>query len=144
MRFHNTGLSSSVVGLTLVHVNVPPCVLSSQVLKVRLSLKRPYVGLGLKNVLEYKRGFTKALQYLLPQLEDEKGAKVTKNNITRQSRLVPALIFEVRKKLACTGFLPICAVRVPCFFSLGMGVMHVISCFFCMVVENFRTRAGLA
>lgn len=62
---------------------------------MRLSLKRAYVGLGLKSVLVSKQGFTKALHSLLPHLEDEKGSKVTKNNITRQSRLVPALIFQV-------------------------------------------------
>ena len=62
---------------------------------MRLSLKRAYVGLGLKSVLVSKQDFTKALHSLLPHLEDEKGSKVTKHNITRQSRLVPALIFQV-------------------------------------------------
>lgn len=64
-------------------------------LKVRLTLKRAYVGLGLKNVLASKKAFTKALQSLLPTLEGEKGSKVTKHNISRQSRLVPELIFQV-------------------------------------------------
>lgn len=64
-------------------------------LKVRLSLKRAYVGAGLKRVLEWKKRFTKKLQALLPWLEGEKGAKVTKNKISRQSRIVPELIFQV-------------------------------------------------
>lgn len=62
---------------------------------MRLSLKKSYVGHGLKHVLACKKDFTDALLRLVPHLEDEKGAKVTKNNITRQSRLVPTLIFEV-------------------------------------------------
>lgn len=74
----------------MLFVTCPP-----QVLKVRLSLKRAYVGLGLKSVLRSKQDFTAALHSLLPHLEDEKGSKVTKNNITRQSRLVPTLIFQV-------------------------------------------------
>lgn len=65
-----------------------------QVLKVRLSLKKAYVGAGLKHVLAAKQGFTKALQAILPKLEAEK-EKVTKNVITRQSRLVPSLVFQV-------------------------------------------------
>lgn len=65
-------------------------------LKVRLSLKKAYVGAGLKHVLAAKQGFTKALHTLLPKLEDGKLESVTKNIITRQSRLVPALIFQVK------------------------------------------------
>ncbi|CAB1119943.1 unnamed protein product [Ectocarpus sp. CCAP 1310/34] len=79
----------------------------TKVLKVRLSLKKAYIGAGLKHVLATKQGFTKALQELLPNLngEDEttktknKMTKnnVTKNSITRQSRLVPALIFQIEE-----------------------------------------------
>lgn len=68
-------------------------------MKVRLSLKKAYIGIGLRHVLVRKKDFTDALLRLVPHLEDEKGAKVTKNNISRQSRLVPALIFEVRLSL---------------------------------------------
>lgn len=74
------------------------CFVSIQVLKVRLSLKKAYIGAGLKHVLATKQGFTKALQELLPNLSGEDEAtknNVTKNSITRQSRLVPALIFQV-------------------------------------------------
>lgn len=68
-----------------------------QVLKVRLAMKRAYVGAGLKRVLESKKRFTKKLQALLPWVEGEKGTKVTKNNISRQSRIVPELIFQVQE-----------------------------------------------
>lgn len=70
----------------------------AQVLKVRLSLKKAYVGTGLKHVLAAKQGFTKALHTLLPVLEDGQVESVTKNIITRQIRLVPALIFQVQMK----------------------------------------------
>jgi len=61
---------------------------------VRISLKRAYVGTGLKYLLAAKQGFTKALHKLLPKLEGDKKATLTKNIITRQSRLVPSLIFQ--------------------------------------------------
>lgn len=54
------------------------------------------MGAGLKHVLAAKQGFTKALQALLPKLEAQDEEPVTKNIITRQSRLVPSLIFQVR------------------------------------------------
>ncbi|CAM9336242.1 unnamed protein product, partial [Ectocarpus sp. 12 AP-2014] len=69
----------------------------TKVLKVRLSLKKAYIGAGLKHVLATKQGFTKALQELLPNLNgvDEttknnmtKNNVTAKNSITRQSRLV--------------------------------------------------------
>lgn len=74
---------------------------------MRLSLKKAYVGAGLKHVLAAKQGFTKALQALLPKLEDEKeeGEErksvttrqiITRQIITRHSRLVPSLIFQVQ------------------------------------------------
>eukprot|EP00752_Nemacystus_decipiens_P005128 g4653.t1 len=69
----------------------------TKVLKVRLSLKRAYVGAGLKHVLAAKQGFTKTLQTLLPKLEGERQDEVTKNIITRQSRLVPSLIFQMEE-----------------------------------------------
>ncbi|CAM9230899.1 unnamed protein product, partial [Ectocarpus sp. 13 AM-2016] len=78
----------------------------TKVLKVRLSLKKAYIGAGLKHVLATKQGFTKALQELLPNLngEDEttknnmtKNNVTAKNSITRQSRLVPALIFQIEE-----------------------------------------------
>lgn len=81
-----------------VHVSTmrytPSYVCFIQVLKVRLSLKKAYIGAGLKHVLATKQGFTKALHELLLYLTREK--ETTKNNITRQSRLVPALIFQVQ------------------------------------------------
>ncbi|CAM9527283.1 unnamed protein product [Ectocarpus fasciculatus] len=67
----------------------------TKVLKVRLSLKKAYIGAGLKHVLATKHGFTKALHELLPKLSGED--KTTKNNITRQSRLVPALVFQIEE-----------------------------------------------
>ncbi|CAM9185939.1 unnamed protein product, partial [Ectocarpus sp. 6 AP-2014] len=78
----------------------------TKVLKVRLSLKKAYIGAGLKHVLATKQGFTKALQELLPNLDGEdettknnmtKNNATTKNSITRQSRLVPALIFQIEE-----------------------------------------------
>lgn len=63
-------------------------------LKERISLKRAYVGTGLKYLLAAKQGFTKALQKLLPKLEGDMKATVTKNIISRQSRLVSSLIFK--------------------------------------------------
>lgn len=65
---------------------------------MRLSLKKAYVGAGLKHVLAAKQGFTKALHVLLPKLEGDKAEKVTKHIITRQTRLVPALIFQVKQE----------------------------------------------
>eukprot|EP00903_Cladosiphon_okamuranus_P008699 g8335.t1 len=68
----------------------------TKVLKVRLSLKKAYAGAGLKHVLAAKQGFTRALQAILPKLEAEE-EKVTKNVITRQSRLVPSLVFQMEE-----------------------------------------------
>ncbi|CAM9831866.1 unnamed protein product, partial [Ectocarpus sp. 8 AP-2014] len=78
----------------------------TKVLKVRLSLKKAYIGAGLKHLLATKQGFTKVLQELLPNLDGEdemtknkmtKNNATTKNSITRQSRLVPALIFQIEE-----------------------------------------------
>lgn len=51
--------------------------------------------MGLKAAMEFKRTFTKELLQTLPDFENASGNNVTKNNLSRQSRLVPELIFQV-------------------------------------------------
>ncbi|CAM9603113.1 unnamed protein product, partial [Discosporangium mesarthrocarpum] len=69
----------------------------TKVLQIRLAAKMAWVGGGLRRVLDFKRPFTRDLQDLLPVLAGETGRGATRKKITRQSRLVPGLVFQVEQ-----------------------------------------------
>ncbi|CAM9101628.1 unnamed protein product [Chrysoparadoxa australica] len=72
----------------------------AKAIKIRLITKRAWVGGGLKQVLEMKRGFTQHLFEFLPAVhnqEAEGGGRASSSKLAKRARLLPDLVYQIEQ-----------------------------------------------